>query len=63
MTMVPIPEKEQKVVWFNCNVNNDCEGTQAVMIMKSFLPGIGYTYRYKCLKCKGCFHVQAGSAL
>ena len=55
-------KEDTKPVWMNCIVSHKCEGTQAHLVMKFHVKGVGITYRYKCCTCGGVYHVQAGGS-
>jgi hypothetical protein len=58
----------QKEVWIKCRANESCEGNNAVIVTKRTHQPLtaaggfnaqmgGATVRYRCLTCKGTFHV------
>lgn len=48
----------QKEVWFACRATQGCTGNKAVIVFTKGRPGQGSSTRYKCLTCRGSWHVQ-----
>lgn len=47
-----------KPIWMSCRATPGCEGKYVTMIF-SQNQGLGGTvYRYRCLTCKGTFHIS-----
>lgn len=56
LPVVP-PKKE---VWMSCRATPGCEGKTAyIALMKrnALTQGGGVSYRYRCLTCKGVWHI------
>jgi len=52
------PKKpEKKIVWVKCRARLQCEGNNSVVVFSKKKPGGGSDNRYRCLTCKGVFHI------
>ena len=59
MANVILPkENEKKSVWISCRAKAGCEGKMAVMVFKQKLPEGGQVIRYRCMTCRGSFHIR-----
>ena len=50
-------EKVNKQVWMACRATPGCQGKEALIVFRTKLATGGKTIRYRCLGCKGSFHV------
>jgi hypothetical protein len=46
-----------KEVFVNCRAKQSCPGQRSKIVMKFKLPAGGTSIRYRCLTCKGTFHI------
>lgn len=56
---VPIVPKKE-VVWMACRAGTGCDGNQAYIALLKRNPitqGGGTSYRYRCTKCNGVWHI------
>lgn len=56
----PIPENQKKAMWINCRAKAGCEGKEATLVMTANNPGGGRILRYRCMTCKGTWHLPVG---
>jgi hypothetical protein len=56
--VAPGPPKPERIVWFKCRATPGCEGNQAAVVFTKGISGQDSTTRYRCLTCKGSFHVR-----
>lgn len=53
-------QPQKKIVWMSCRASEKCEGKQAYIVMERKVPlagGGGTSRRYRCLLCKGVWHI------
>jgi hypothetical protein len=58
--MAILPPKKgdpDKKLWIKCRAKKSCEGNQAVLVFEWQQPLGGVRKRYRCLTCKGTFHI------
>ena len=60
MSNTPPAQPKKETVWMKCRANEKCEGNEAYVVFKKQQPliqGGGTSYRYRCTKCKGVWHL------
>lgn len=59
----PKPPKvdDPEVVWMKCRAKAECPGNYAKVVFRRKMPieqGGGTAIRYKCMLCKGAWHIK-----
>lgn len=54
---LPVQRGVDETVWIHCRATKGCEGNQAKVVLRHPRGGGGFNTRYKCLSCRGSWHI------